>query len=53
MSVAAASLVVAIALTAFAGANWLWLRVDADAPRGTSPRSPTGPLSRSRSTRSR
>ena len=33
MSVAAASLVVAIALTAFAGANWLWLRADADAPR--------------------
>ena len=33
MSVAAASLVVAIALTVFAGANWLWLRADPEAPR--------------------
>ena len=34
MSVASASLVVAIALTVFAGANWLWLRADPDAPGG-------------------
>jgi hypothetical protein len=33
MTVASASLVVAIALTAFAGANWFWLRADLDAPR--------------------
>ena len=32
MSVAAASLVVAIALTALACANWLWLRADPTAP---------------------
>jgi hypothetical protein len=32
MSVASASLVVGLCLTAFAGANWLWLRADDDAP---------------------
>jgi hypothetical protein len=34
VSVASASLVVALSLTAFAGANWLWLRVDPETPAG-------------------
>ena len=34
MSVASASLVVAISLTVFAGANWFWLRADPEAPAG-------------------